>query len=153
MEAKQKKQFLTFTLGDEIYALDIFRVCEVLEFTKATRVPKAPRFMRGVINLRGKVVPVVDLNLKFGLPQSETTINTCIIIVELLRDNQLIILGALADSVQEVLEINAADIAPPPKVGTKLRVEFIEGMGQANEGFFIILNMDNIFLLEELALA
>ena len=145
IEPKQSEQYLTFTLGEETYALDIFRVCEVLEFTKATKVPRTPDFMRGVINLRGKVVPVIDLNLKFELPQSETTVNTCVIIVEVSLGGEALTLGALADSVREVMEISTEHIEPPPKIGTKLRLDFIKGMGRHNDEFLIILDIDKIF--------
>ena len=153
VETKANEQYLTFMLGDETYALDIFRVCEVLEFSKATKVPRTPDFMRGVINLRGKVVPVIDLNRKFDLEQSEMTVNTCVIIVEVSReDGERLTLGALADSVKEVLEIETANIEPPPDIGTKLSIDFIKGMGRHNGEFLIILDIDRIFSAEELDL-
>ena len=145
-------QFLTFRLDDEIFALDITKVREVLDFTTVTKVPRTPDFMRGVINLRGSVVPVVDLRLKFGMQATEKTVNTCIIIAEVTVDNETIILGALADSVQEVLDLDAASIAPPPKIGTKLKTEFIRGMGRQNDRFIIILDIDRVFSSDELAL-
>src|SRR5512136_496350 len=101
----ESMQFLTFKLGEEIFALDITKVREVLDFTSVTKVPRTPEFMRGVINLRGSVVPVVDLRLKFGMSRTENTVNTCIIIVEVTVDGEMIVLGALADSVQEVLDL------------------------------------------------
>ena len=145
-------QFLTFRLDDEIFALDITKVREVLDFTTVTKVPRTPDFMRGVINLRGSVVPVVDLRLKFGMQATEKTVNTCIIITEVTVDNETVILGALADSVQEVLDLEAASIAPPPKIGTKLKTEFIRGMGRQNDRFIIILDIDRVFSSDELAL-
>ncbi|MHB8845937.1 MAG: chemotaxis protein CheW [Nitrospirota bacterium] len=145
-------QFLTFRLDDEIFALDITKVREVLDFTTVTKVPRTPDFMRGVINLRGSVVPVVDLRLKFGMQATEKTVNTCIIITEVTVDSETVILGALADSVQEVLDLDAASIAPPPKIGTKLKTEFIRGMGRQNERFIIILDIDRVFSSDELAL-
>src|SRR5512134_3607705 len=128
-------QYLTFRLEEEIFALDISKVREVLDYTIVTKVPRTPDFMRGVINLRGSVVPVVDLRLKFGMQATEKTVNTCIIITEVTVDNETVILGALADSVQEVLDLEAASIAPPPKIGTKLKTEFIRGMGRQNDRF------------------
>src|SRR5512137_294537 len=95
-------QYLTFKLGDEVFALDIAKVREVLDFTSVTKVPRTPEFMRGVINLRGNVVPVVDMRLKFGLTRTEKTVNTCIIITEIVVDSETTVLGAMADSVQEV---------------------------------------------------
>src|SRR5512134_519469 len=121
-------QYLTYKLGEEVFALDISKVREVLDFTTVTKVPRTPEFMRGVINLRGSVVPVVDLRLKFGMTRTEKTVNTCIIITEVTVDNETTILGALADSVQEVLDLDASQIAPAPKIGTKLKTEFIRGM-------------------------
>jgi purine-binding chemotaxis protein CheW len=106
--------------------------------------------MRGVINLRGSVVPVVDLRIKFGMAVSQTTVNTCIIISELIVDGDTTVLGALADSVQEVLELDKENIAPAPRIGTKLNTEFIRGMGKQNERFIIILDIDKIFSVDEL---
>src|SRR5512141_252818 len=126
-------QYLTFKLDDETFALDISKVREVLDFTTVTKVPRTPEFMRGVINLRGSVVPVVDLRLKFGMTKTENSVNTCIIITEVTVDNDTTVLGALADSVQEVLDLDAEHIAPPPKIGTKLKTEFIEGMGKRDD--------------------
>lgn len=143
-------QYLTFRLDDEIFALDITKVREVLDFTAVTKVPRTPDFMRGVINLRGSVVPVVDMRLKFGMSATESSVNTCIIITEVLVDNETVVLGALADAVQEVLDLDAGSIAPPPRIGTKLRTEFIKGMGRQNERFIIILDIDKVFSTEEI---
>jgi purine-binding chemotaxis protein CheW len=143
-------QYLTFRLDEEIFALDITKVREVLDYTTVTRVPRTPDFMRGVINLRGSVVPVVDLRLKFGMSATESTVNTCIIITEVQVDNETVVLGALADAVQEVLDLEAGSIAPPPRLGTKLRTEFIKGMGKQNDRFIIILDVDKVFSIDEL---
>jgi purine-binding chemotaxis protein CheW len=145
-------QYLTYKLGDEIFALDISKVREVLDYTPITKVPRTPEFMRGVINLRGSVVPVVDLRLKLGMTGTEKTVNTCIIITEVTVDNETTVLGALADSVQEVVDLEPGQIEPAPKIGTKLRTEFIKGMGKQNENFIIILDIDQVFSAEELAL-
>ena len=145
-------QYLTFRLGDEVFALDITKVREVLDFTTVTKVPRTPQFMRGVINLRGSVVPVVDLRLKFGMAQTEKTVNTCIIITEVTVDGDTTVLGALADSVQEVLDLEPGNIAPAPRIGTKLRTEFIKGMGKRDERFIILLDIDRVFSAEELSL-
>ncbi len=144
-------QYLTFRLDEGVFALDISKVREVLDFSTITKVPRTPEFMRGVINLRGRVVPVVDLRLKFGMNTTENTVNTCIIIVEVNVDGDTIVLGALADSVQEVIELGSENIEPAPKIGTRLRTEFIKGMGQQNERFIIILDIDKVFSLHELA--
>src|SRR5512145_2824847 len=111
-------QYLTFMLADETFALDIGKVREVLDFTAATKVPNMPDYMRGVINLRGSVVPVVDLRRKFGMTATEKGVNTCVIITEVSLDNETAVLGALADSVQEVLDLEPNQIEPPPKIGT-----------------------------------
>jgi len=145
-------QYLTFKLDDEIFALDISKVREVLDFTTITRVPRTPEFMRGVINLRGSVVPVVDLRLKFGMTKTEKTVNTCIIITEVTVDNETTVLGALADSVQEVLDLGPDHIEPAPKIGTRLNTEFIKGMGKRDEHFIIILDIDKTFSTDELAM-
>ena len=145
-------QYLTFKLDDEIFALDIGKVREVLDFTSITKVPRTPEFMRGVINLRGSVVPVVDLRLKFGMAKTEKTVNTCIIIVEVTVDNETTILGALADSVQEVMDLEPDHIEPAPKIGTRLSTEFIKGMGKRDNRFIIILDIDKVFSTSELAL-
>lgn len=150
-EGTETTQYLTFKLGDEIFALDIAKVREVLDFTTVTKVPRTPDFMRGVINLRGSVVPVVDLRLKFGMSLTEKTVNTCVIIVEVKVDDETTVLGALADSVQEVVDLETGQIAPPPKIGTRLRTDFIRGMGNRNDHFLIILDIDRVFSVEELA--
>jgi len=147
---KDINQFLTFTLGKEIFALDIGTVREVLELTSITKIPRTPEFMRGVINLRGSVVPVMDLRLKFGMTQTEDTVNTCIIITEIELEGEITVLGALADSVQEVLDLEPEQIEPAPKVGTKLNTEFIKGMGKHGETFIILLDVDKVFSAEEL---
>ena len=144
-------QYLTFKLDDEVFALDIGKVREVLDFTTITKVPRTPEFMRGVINLRGSVVPVVDLRLKFGMTKTENTVNTCIIIVEVTVDDETTVLGALADSVQEVLDLEPGHIEPAPKIGTRLNTEFIKGMGKRENNFIIILDIDKVFSVNELA--
>ena len=146
-------QYLTFQLEEEVFALDISRVREVLDFTKITKVPQTPDFMLGVINLRGSVMPVVDMRLKFGLSKAETTVNTCIIIVEVELDGEITMLGALVDSVQEVMELDADQIEPPPRIGTRLNTKFIKGMGKQDDRFIIIIEIDKVFSVEELAIA
>src|SRR5512135_276773 len=118
-------QYLTFKLGDEVFALDIAKVREVLDFTAVTKVPRTPEFMRGVINLRGNVVPVVDMRLKLGLTQTEKTVDTCVVIAEVEVDGEKTVLGALTDSVQEVIELDAGQIVPPPRMGTRIDTDVI----------------------------
>jgi purine-binding chemotaxis protein CheW len=145
-------QYLTFQLDEEVFAFDIAKVREVLDFTDVTRVPKTPEFMRGVINLRGNVVPVVDMRLKFGMPATPKTVNTCVIIVEVTVDDEALVLGAMADSVQEVLDLDQNQIEPAPRIGSRLNTEFIRGMGKHGEEFIIILDIDRVFSGDELSL-
>jgi purine-binding chemotaxis protein CheW len=144
-------QYLTFKLDDEVFALGISKVREVLDYTTITRIPEMPEFMLGVINLRGSVVPVVDMRLKFGMSRSEAKINTCIIIVEIDLDGESTIIGALADSVQEVLELDPDQVEAPPRIGTRLKSRFIKGMGKRDNRFIIILDIDEVFSADELA--
>ena len=150
-EMTETTQYLTYKLDEEVFALDISKVREVLDFTTVTKVPRTPDFMRGVINLRGSVVPVVDLRLKFGMSATEKTVNTCVIIVEVTVDGETTILGALADSVQEVIDLGQGQIEPAPRIGTKLNTDFIKGMGKQDERFIIILDIDKVFSVDELS--
>ena len=149
----ETRQYLTFQLGEEIFGVDVAHVREILEFTTVTKVPRTPEYMRGVINLRGSVVPVLDMRLKFGMSITEKTVNTCIIVVEISFDGETTIIGALVDSVQEVFELEAEQIEPAPKIGIRLKTEFIKGMGKRDDHFIIILDIDRVFTTEELALA
>lgn len=144
-ESEQSNQFLTFVLCEEIFALDIGKVCEVLDCAEITKVPQAPAYMCGVINLRGSVVPVVDMHCKFNLDASTQTVNTCIIIIEVELDGEQALVGAVADSVREVVDLDASQIVAPPRIGTKLNTEFIRGMGKHHDGFVIILDIDRVF--------
>ena len=147
----QTTQYLTFTLADEVFAVDVARVREILEMPSITKVPQVPDFMRGVINLRGCVVPVIDLRLKFGMQETAQTVNTCIIVVEVAMDGESIVLGALADSVQEVIEMEPSQIEAAPHIGTHLNTEFIKGMGKHDGHFVMILDIDKVFSGAELA--
>jgi purine-binding chemotaxis protein CheW len=152
LEITETNQYLTFQLSEEIFALDIAKVREVLEYTKVTKVPQTPDMMIGVINLRGSVVPVIDLRLKFGMGMSERTVNTCIIIIEVAIDDEITLIGALVDSVKEVMDMDSDHIEPPPKIGTQLNTEYIKGMGKQNEQFVIILDIEKIFSVDELSM-
>ncbi len=145
------RQYLTFTLDKELYAMDIAKVREVLEYTEITRVPRTPEFLRGVINVRGRAVPVVDMRLKFGMSRTEPTVNTCIIISEVELDGESTVLGALADSVREVFDLEPDQIEPAPRLGARINSDFIDGMGKQGEDFIIILNIDKVFSAEELS--
>ncbi len=144
-------QYLTFKLDEEIFALDISKVKEVLDFTEITKIPRTPEFMKGVINLRGGVVPVVDMRLKFGMSETVRTVNTCIIIAEVSIEGETTVLGALVDSVQEVMDLEPGQIEPAPRIGTRLRTEFIRGMGKRDNHFIMILDIDKVFSADELA--
>jgi len=145
-------QYLTFKLADEVFAVDVAKVREILDYTPATKVPGTPDFMRGVINVRGNVVPVVDMRLKFGLTATEKTVDTCIVVTEIVVEEDKTILGALVDSVQEVFEIEANQIEPPPRIGTRWRTEFIRGIGKRNNELIIILDTDKVFSTNELGM-
>jgi purine-binding chemotaxis protein CheW len=144
-------QYLTFTLADEVFAVDVARVREILEITTITKVPQTPDFMRGVINLRGSVVPVIDMRLKFGMIETERTVNTCIIVVEVDMEGETIVLGSLADSVQEVIEMEPDQIEAAPHIGTHLNTDFIRGMGKHDNRFIMILDIDRVFSSGDLA--
>ncbi len=146
-------QYLTFTLAGETYAVEVNKVREVLEYTEVTKVPRTQEFMRGVINLRGSVVPVVDLRLKFDMGQTDRTIDTSIVVMEVTVDEETVTLGTLADSVQEVIGLNDGQIEPAPSIGTKVNNRFIRGIGKMDERFIIILDIDRIFRDEEIAAA
>jgi len=143
-------QYLTFKLDEELFAVDISKVREVLEFTTMTKVPRTPDFMRGVINLRGNVVPVVDMRLKLGLTMTEKTVDTCVVISEVEVDGERTVLGALVDSVQEVIDLDVSSIAPPPRMGSRVDTAVIRGMGKREEQFIMILDLDRVFTSVEL---
>lgn len=149
-EISAQLQLLTFRLSDEIFAINVMQVKEILGITPITRVPQMPEFMLGVINLRGSVVPVVDLRRKFGMPAIEITRDSCIIVVEVLCGEDRTVIGAMNDAVQEVLDLPNNLIEPPPRMGTKLSTEFIHGMGKKDEQFIIILDIDRIFSSDEI---
>ena len=141
--------YLTFKLGEEEFAAHVGKVLNILEMTKITEVPKSPDYMKGVINLRGSVLPVIDTRIKFGMTPTEYTPNTCIVVMDIDMDGDSIHVGALVDSVQAVLEIEDTQILPPPSIGHKYRSEFIEGVANINDSFIMILNMDEVVSSEE----
>ena len=151
-EIAEKRTYLTFTLDQEDFAVDVVGVREVLDYTTVTRVPRTPDFMKGVINLRGSVVPVVDMRLKFGLQEAEKGVDTCVIVLEVVLDGEVTIIGAIADSVKEVFELESSDIEPPPRLGTRFDTAFISGMGKHNDGFIIILDVNKVFSTQEMEL-
>ena len=152
-EISETRQYLTFNLGDEVFAIDVSQVREVLDFTAVTRIPRTPDFMSGVINLRGNVVPVVDLRLCFEMSRTQKTVNTCIVVAEMLVEGEPTVVGALADSVEEVIDLEPEQIQPPPRMGMQVRTDFIKGMGRRDTQFVMILDIDRVFSSQELATA
>lgn len=147
----QTDQYLTFTLDGETYAIEIFKVREVIHYINITHVPRMPRFLSGIINLRGNVVSVIDLRLILGMESIDKTVDTCIIFAEVNFGDESVLLGMLADSVQEVIEVDTGQIGPPPRMGTMLDTDFIKGVGKRGDSFFIILNIDKVLNGAELS--
>lgn len=148
-------QFLTFHLADEQYAIDVQKIHEVLEVPRITRVPRMPEFVSGVINLRGSVVPVMDLRLKFGLGKTVLTEGTSIVVTEITdvfgdETGSVLEIGIFSDAVDQVVEIPLDNIEPPPAIGTSIDTSFIQGMGKIGESFILILKLDS--LLSEMEL-
>lgn len=148
---EEQKQYLTFMLGGESFAMGILCIKEIIEYTGLTQVPMMPECIRGVINLRGAVVPVLDLAVRFGKLPSEVTKKTCIVIIEVTADDEHHDMGVVVDAVNAVLEIPHAEIEPPPAFGAKIRTDFIEGMGKVNGKFVILLNANQVLSIDELS--
>jgi purine-binding chemotaxis protein CheW len=148
--AIEQTQFLTFVLGSEIFALGILAVKEIIEYDSVTAVPMMPDCIRGVINLRGAVVPVMDLAVRFGRPPAAVTKKTCIVIVETKLEDEQHVIGIVVDAVNAVLDIPVSEIEPPPTFGAKIRPDFIQGMGKVNGKFIILLNADQVLSSEEI---
>lgn len=146
----QLESYLTFMMDQEVFAVSVTKVTELLEMLPVTHVPRAPEFMRGVINLRGAVVPVIDTRIKFSLPAIPDTINTCIIVMTIQMDDELVKVGAIVDAVSEVIEITADTVLPLPAVGNKNSMKFIQGVIKMDERFIMILDVDRVFSTEEL---
>jgi purine-binding chemotaxis protein CheW len=150
--ATKINSYLTFKLGDEMFGANVAKVINILEMTKITKVPKSPLYMKGVINLRGSVLPLIDTRIKFDLGETVYTTSTCILVLDIELNNESVHVGALVDSVQEVIEIEDNQIMPPPSIGSKYKSEFIEGMAKINNEFIMLLNMDMIFSTHEISL-
>lgn len=150
-------QYLTFVMGGEDYAIPVSGVSEVLTVPKVTHIPRMPDFMSGVVNIRGSVVPILDLKLKFGIGKTELTPATAIVVVEVEIEEEsdgesILRLGVFADAVKKVVTLAASEIEPPPRIGTRIRTSFIEGMGHLGDDFVVILNMREILTDDELAM-
>jgi len=151
--AGEEQQYLTFLLSGEMFAIAILNIKEIIEYGSLTEVPMMPGFIRGVINLRGSVVPVVDLSARFGRSRTEISRRTCIVIIEVENgDESKQDIGVMVDSVSEVLEIPRSEIEPPPAFGAKIRVDFMHGMGKVAGKFVIILNANKVLSVEELSM-
>lgn len=146
-------KYLTFNLAGEEYGIGILKVKEIIGIMPITVVPQTPSYIKGVVNLRGKVIPVVDLRLKFSMEAAEFTERTCIIVVEITANNRTILMGIVVDSVSEVLNIKAADIEETPSFGTRLNTEYILGMAKSGDSIKILLDIDKILSVEELQAA
>jgi purine-binding chemotaxis protein CheW len=144
------RTYLSFKLGEEVFAINVSKVLNILEMSHITKVPKTPAYLKGVINLRGTVLPVIDLRIKFGLPENQATVDTSIIVLSIDKDNETIMLGVLVDAVREVLEFKTDEISPSPTIGTKYNSGFIEGMWRVDEKFIMILDIDKVFSVEEI---
>jgi len=145
-------QYITFNLGDELFAIDVAQVREVLELPPITRVPTSPAYLRGVVNVRGKAIPVVDLRAKFGLPPAADTVQSRIVVMEIALDGEPTVVGGVADSVQEVIELEPGQIDPPPRIALRWRTDLIRGMGRRGDDFIILLDLDAVFASDTKAL-
>ncbi|RAW00533.1 chemotaxis protein CheW [Pseudochryseolinea flava] len=146
----QLESYLTFLMDNELFAVSVTKVTELLEMLPVTHVPRAPEFMRGVINLRGAVVPVIDTRIKFSLKSVEDTINTCIVVMTIQMEDEVVKVGAIVDAVSEVIEITNDAVLPLPAVGNKSSMKFIQGVIKMNERFIMVLDVDRVFSTEEL---
>ena len=145
------QQYLTFMLGGEVYAMGILAIKEIIEYGNLTEIPRMPEFIRGVINLRGAVVPVVDLGARFGKRTTNLTRRTCIVIIEVAQGEESHDIGVMVDAVNEVLEISAGEIEPAPSFGADIRADFIDGMGKIDGKFVVILNVHQVLSVDEMA--
>ena len=149
--AAEQTQYLTFMLGAEVFAIGILHVKEIIEYGGVTTVPMMPSCIRGVINLRGAVVPVMDLSVRFGRPEAVVTKRTCIVIVEIETDGENFVIGMIVDAVNAVLDIPASEIEPAPAFGAKVRPDFIQGMGKVNGKFVLLLSAQQVLSVDEVS--
>lgn len=147
----QTESYLTFKLDEELFAINVSKVLEILEVKPITKIPKSPSFMKGVINLRGNILPVIDTRNKFCMPQQDFTIDTCIIVLNINSASESLLVGAIVDSVQKVIDIPEVAIQPSLSMGAIYREDFINGIGKIDEDFIMILNIDKVFSAEEIA--
>ena len=138
------------SLAGEVFAMGILAIKEIIEYTDLTVVPMMPEYVRGVINLRGSVVPVIDLSVRFGKASSPVTKRTCIVIIEIMANSERHVLGVVVDAVNAVLDIPASEIEPPPAFGASIRTDFIQGMGKVNSKFVVLLDVDHVLAADEM---
>jgi purine-binding chemotaxis protein CheW len=150
--AEKEGKYLTFTLAEEEYGIGILKIKEIIGMIPITSVPQTPEFVKGVVNLRGKVIPVMDLRLRFGMAEIDYTERTCIIVVEIDGQTGTIMIGVVVDAVSEVLNIKAEDIEDPPTFGTALNTEYILGMAKMEGGVKILLDIDRVLSRDEVSL-
>ena len=150
MQKVKEGKYLTFILENEYYGIEILTVQEIIGMMQVTRVPRTPEYVRGVINLRGKVIPLIDLRIKFGLQTCEDTKKTCIIVLQITRNGKKTILGIVVDEVSEVSNITGDNIQPPPDVGMSIDTSVIMGLGKIDERVIMLLDVDKIFTMEEI---
>jgi len=144
--------YLTFKLDNEFFAINVSKVLEILEVKPITKVPKSPAFMKGVINLRGNILPVIDTRNKFCMPPEDFTIDTCIIVLNIYTGSESLLVGAVVDSVQKVIDIPEASIQPSVSMGAIYREDFVSGIGKVDDDFIMILDIDKVFSTEEVSL-
>jgi|EndMetStandDraft_4_1072995.scaffolds.fasta_scaffold00076_9 purine-binding chemotaxis protein CheW len=145
----QTQSYLTFKLQNELFAINVGDVLEILEMSPITKVPKSPAFMRGVINLRGNILPVMDARNKFAMPDAEFTIDTCIVVLNIDSGKEPLLVGAIVDSVQKVIDIPDEDIQVSASMGAMYREDFITGIGKVEDNFVMILNIDKVFSADD----
>jgi len=150
-QKNESESYLTFKLGEEEFGAHVSQVLNILEMTRITEVPQAPDYMKGVINLRGMVLPVIDTRIKFGMTETEYTHNTCIVVMDIEMEGDTIHLGAIVDEVLSVVEIEDSQIEPPPSLGNQYQSDFILGMAKIEDQFVMLLEMKRIFSSEEIA--
>jgi purine-binding chemotaxis protein CheW len=148
---EESKSYLTLKLGDEKFGVHVSQVLNILEMTRITEVPKSPDYMKGVINLRGMVLPVIDIRIKFGLPETEYTSNTCIVVMDLQLEGEELHIGTIVDEVLSVTEIAKSQMQPPPSIGNKYKSEFIYGMANLEEDFVMLLDMKKVLSTGEMS--
>lgn len=148
-EAVQSQSYLTFHLGQEIFAVNVNNLLSILELTKITKVPHSPSYMKGIINLRGMVLPVVDMRSRFDMEEKDYDTNTCILVLELSKNDEHFRIGAIVDNVNEVIEFEQDQISPPPFIGQKSFSDFLIGMAQKGDDFVMVLDVELLFTHEE----